>query len=84
MRLTATDKAIGELNMRKADIERAKAFIEKYDVDSVMEGINGELALMDRCADMLRSVAPAPKPEKSPKVGKPRKARGKSASEVDA
>jgi len=75
MRLTATDKAIGEINMRRADLERAKAVIEKYGVDNAMTGIGDELGLMDRCIDMLRSVAPAPKPEKADKPKRVRKSK---------
>ena len=79
MRLTATDKAIGEINMRRADMERARALLEKYSTSPIMDhpawdGIADELALMDRCIDMLRSVAPQPKPEK-PKVERKRKAK---------
>jgi hypothetical protein len=67
MRLTATDKAIGELNMRKANIEFAKGLIEnKVDLGAALDDI-------DRCIELLRTVAPAPKPEKAARVAKTRK-----------
>lgn len=81
MRLTATDKAIGEVNMRRADVERAKSFIERFDTSDaaiVLSGIKEELALMDYCVEMLRSVAPAPKPEKVAKERKPRKRKAEA------
>ncbi len=84
MRLTATDKAIGEVTMLKADIERAKAFIEKYGAEHAEVAIVEELALMDRCIELLRSVQPAPKPEKAAKVGKPRKSRKSNGAEAEA
>lgn len=86
MRLTATDKAIGELNMRRADIERATTYLESrngVDVnDLVHQAVKCDLADIDRCIELLRAVAPAPKLEKVAKVGKPRKAR-KGAAEVE-
>lgn len=75
MRLTATDKAIGELNMRKADLDRATAIVLKYGVEKATEGMTIEYADIDRCIELLRAVQPAPKPEKAAKVGKPRKSR---------
>lgn len=86
MRLTATDKAIGELNMRRADIERATSYLEQrngVDVDDLVhQAVKRDLGDIDRCIELLRAVAPAPKPEKAPKVGKPRKSR-KGAAEVE-
>lgn len=79
MRLTATDKAIGELNMRKADIERAQALLQEYG-ENAEKGIVSDLVDIDRCIKLLQSVAPAPKPEKPAKERKPR-TRKKAAGE---
>lgn len=83
MRLTATDKAIGELNMRKADIERASAYIDKANgrADEGASLIASDLADIDRCITLLRVVAPPPKPEKASKPRAPRKSKKSADTE---
>lgn len=85
MRLTATDKAIGELNMRKADIERARDYIVAGDPNradiATLDRVMADLKDIDRCVEILRSVAPAPKPEK---VAKPRRERKSKKAEAES
>ena len=71
MKLTATEKAFGQLTMRKADIERAKAFIDT-ETDLVIE-----LSDIERCIALLRAMAmeDAPKPPRKPRTRKPRAAK---------
>ena len=74
MRLTAIDKAIGNLTMRKSDIERAKLYIEKG------EDIDQQLADIERCIELLHAM----NIETAPKVRKPRAVKGKKAKESAA
>lgn len=63
MKRTATEKAIGELNMRKSDIERAKLFLEKGD------DLDEQLGDIERCIALLRDMAiePSAKPKRTRK-----------------
>lgn len=81
MRLTATDKAIGKLNMHRAGLELGKALIVKHGIENALAGIEGEIADTDRCIELLRYVAPAPKPEKVAKPRTPRKSKKSADTE---
>lgn len=87
MRLTATDKAIGELNMRKADIERAAAYLAGTPTGvSAADRIAADIDDIDSCVQLLRTVAAPPKVAKVPKVAraaKPRRSKANGA-EVEA
>lgn len=76
MRLTATDKAIGEINMRKADIERARALVA-----SGLD-LGAEMALLDRCIEVLRSTSGTVAPKKQPKADKPKAAKRSKAEDA--
>jgi hypothetical protein len=67
MRLTAAEKAIGALNMRKADIERAQLYLEKG------EDLTTQLADIERCIELLHAM----QIETAPKPRKPRAVKGK-------
>lgn len=81
MRLSATDKAIGELNMRRADIDRARDYIEEHTAENAVNAIKGDIADIDRCITLLKSVGSA---QAAPVVKKPRAARKAKKSETDA
>ena len=75
MRLTATDKAIGELNMQKADILRAKQIIhDGGNIDAMLSDI-------DRCIAILETVKPQPKPEKPSAARRSRKGKKSEVAE---
>lgn len=78
MRLTATDKAIGELNMQKADIERAARY--------VADGVDFHAAAtdIDRCIEILRSVSTAVVAKKAAKSEKPKRVRKSKKADEDS
>lgn len=86
MRLTATDKAIGELHMRRADIARALDYIKETPSGvSTEDRIAGDLADIERCVDLLKTVSAPPKVAKVPRAARtPKAAKLKKSVEAES